>query len=314
MSAVFYIAAAVAVISTVMVITRLNAIHALLYLIVSLLAVAVIFFTLGAAFAAALEVIIYAGAIMVLFVFVVMLLNLGPQSTAQESRWLSRRSWIGPAILALILIGEQAFIIARGASRAPAAGPVGPKQVGIALYGPYLLGVELASLLLLAGIIGARRLGLEWGTEIEREGEKEKGRQGDRETRRQRIRRSFPCLLVSLSPLLPVSVSPLLLAMAPIPMEHGLLLAGTLFALGMIGVMVRRDIVFILMSLEIMLNATGLAFVTAGARWAQADGQVMYFFILSMAAAEVAVGLALTLKLRHEFRTLDADAASRMHG
>jgi NADH-quinone oxidoreductase subunit K len=101
--------------------------------------------------------------------------------------------------------------------------------------------------------------------------------------------------------------------MATVPMEFGLLLAGTLFALGMMGVLVRRDIVFILMSLEIMLNATGLAFVTAGARWAQADGQVMFLFILSMAAAEVAVGLALVLKLRRQFKTLDADAASTMH-
>jgi NADH-quinone oxidoreductase subunit K len=102
--------------------------------------------------------------------------------------------------------------------------------------------------------------------------------------------------------------------MASIPMEYGLLLAGTLFALGLIGVLARRNIVFILMSLEIMLNATGLAFVTAGARWAQPDGQVMYLFILSMAAAEVAIGLALVLKLRRQFKTLDADAASRMHG
>ncbi|HEY8461023.1 MAG TPA: NADH-quinone oxidoreductase subunit NuoK [Blastocatellia bacterium] len=102
--------------------------------------------------------------------------------------------------------------------------------------------------------------------------------------------------------------------MSTVPLEHGLLLAGTLFALGMIGVLVRRDVVFILMSLEIMLNATGLAFVTAGARWAQADGQVMYLFILSTAAAEVAVGLALTLKFRRRFKTLDADAASRMRG
>jgi NADH-quinone oxidoreductase subunit J len=190
MNAVFYIAAAVAVISTVMVITRLNAIHALLYLIVSLLAVAVIFFTLGAAFAAALEVIIYAGAIMVLFVFVVMLLNLGPSATAQESQWLSPKSWIGPVILALVLVGELAFIIARGASRAPTAGPVEPKEVGVALFGPYLLGAELASLLLLAGMVGAYHLGREWGVEIEREGQRgrETERQRDRETERQRDR------------------------------------------------------------------------------------------------------------------------------
>ena len=184
MNATFYIAAAVALISTVMVITRLNAIHALLYLIVSLLAVAVIFFTLGAAFAAALEVIIYAGAIMVLFVFVVMLLNLGPGATAQESHWLSPKSWIGPAILALILVGELAFIIVRGSLRAPAAGPVEPKQVGVALFGPYLLGVELVSLLLLAGMVGAYHLGRDWGVEIEREGDRGTGGQGDKETRR----------------------------------------------------------------------------------------------------------------------------------
>lgn len=188
MNAVFYIAAAVAVISTVMVITRLNAVHALLYLIVSLLAVAVIFFTLGAAFAAALEVIIYAGAIMVLFVFVIMLLNLGPHATAQESQWLSPKSWIGPAILALVLVGELAFIITRGASRAPSAGPVEPKQVGVALFGPYLLGVELVSLLLLAGMVGAWRLGREWGVEIERE--EDRGTEGWREgeTERQKDR------------------------------------------------------------------------------------------------------------------------------
>ncbi|HEV2664175.1 MAG TPA: NADH-quinone oxidoreductase subunit J [Blastocatellia bacterium] len=185
MNAVFYIAAAVAVISTMMVITRLNAIHALLYLIVSLLAVAVIFFTLGAAFAAALEVIIYAGAIMVLFVFVVMLLNLGPSATAQESQWLSPKSWIGPAILALVLVGELAFIIARGASRAPSAGPVEPKEVGVALFGPYLLGAELVSLLLLAGMIGAYHLGREWRVEIERERDKGARGQGDKETRGQ---------------------------------------------------------------------------------------------------------------------------------
>jgi NADH-quinone oxidoreductase subunit J len=182
MNAVFYIAAAVALISTMMVITRLNAIHALLYLIVSLLAVAVIFFTLGAVFAAALEVIIYAGAIMVLFVFVVMLLNLGPSATAQESQWLSLRAWIGPAILALVLVGELAFIIARGSLRVPAAGAVEPKQVGVALYGPYLLGVELASLLLLAGMVGAYHLGREWGVEVERQGDKGTRGQGEGQT------------------------------------------------------------------------------------------------------------------------------------
>ena len=102
--------------------------------------------------------------------------------------------------------------------------------------------------------------------------------------------------------------------MAAIPMEHGLILAGILFVLGLIGVLVRRNVIFILLSIEIMLNAAGLAFVVAGSRWGQADGQVMFIFILTMAAAEVSVGLALVLQLHHRFKTLDADAANQMKG
>ena len=101
----------------------------------------------------------------------------------------------------------------------------------------------------------------------------------------------------------------------PIPMEHGLLLAAVLFALGLAGVLVRRNIIFMLLSIEIMLNAAGLAFVVAGARWEQPDGQVMFIFILTMAAAEVSVGLALVLQLYHRFKTLDVDArAAEMRG
>jgi NADH-quinone oxidoreductase subunit K len=92
------------------------------------------------------------------------------------------------------------------------------------------------------------------------------------------------------------------------------MLAGILFALGVVGLLVRRNLVFILMSIEIMLNAAGLAFVTAGARWGQADGQVMFIFILAMAAAEVSVGLALVLQVYHQRQSLDADAVSDMKG
>jgi len=99
-----------------------------------------------------------------------------------------------------------------------------------------------------------------------------------------------------------------------VPMEHGLFLAAILFVLGFAGVLVRRNIVFMLMSIEVMLNAVGLAFVVAGARWGQVDGQVMFIFILTMAAAEVSVGLALVLQLYHSFKTLDVDAASKMRG
>ncbi len=96
--------------------------------------------------------------------------------------------------------------------------------------------------------------------------------------------------------------------------RDGLALAGILFALGLIGVLARRNVIFVLMSIEIMLNASGLAFIVAGARWGQADGQVMFLFILAMAAAEVAVGLALVLQLYHRFRTLDVDAAGELRG
>lgn len=102
--------------------------------------------------------------------------------------------------------------------------------------------------------------------------------------------------------------------MAEIPMHHGLILAGALFTLGLLGVLVRRNALFLLISLEVMLNAAGLAFVVAGARWGAADGQVMFLLILALAAAEVAVGLALVLQLFRRLGTLDSDAAGRMRG
>ncbi|MDI3461672.1 MAG: NADH-ubiquinone oxidoreductase chain K [Nitrospira sp.] len=99
-----------------------------------------------------------------------------------------------------------------------------------------------------------------------------------------------------------------------IPLTHGMLLAGVLFVFGLIGLLVRRNLIFMLMSIEIMLNASGLAFIVAGAHWGQADGQVMFLFILTLAAAEVSVGLALVLQLYRHFKTLDADAMSRLWG
>jgi len=100
--------------------------------------------------------------------------------------------------------------------------------------------------------------------------------------------------------------------MADIPMTYGLILAAVLFVLGLAGVLVRRNIIFLLASIEIMLNAAGLAFLVAGAHWGQADGQVMFIFILAVAAAEVSVGLALALKARRRFGTLDVDAMSKL--
>ncbi len=98
------------------------------------------------------------------------------------------------------------------------------------------------------------------------------------------------------------------------PIDEGLLLAAILFAIGLVGLLVRRNVIFILLSVEIMLNAAGLAFVAAGSLWRQADGQVMFLFVLATAAAEVSVGLALVLRLYGRLKTLDADSASRMRG
>lgn len=159
MEAAFYLSALVALVATVLVIIGLNAVHALLYLIVSLLAVALMFFVLGAPFAAALEIIIYAGAIMVLFIFVVMMLNLGEEAAAQESRWLTPGIWLGPSILSAILLMELLYLLISGPGDLAGRVEVDAKSVGIALYGPYLLAVELASMLLLAGLVGAYHIG-----------------------------------------------------------------------------------------------------------------------------------------------------------
>jgi NADH-quinone oxidoreductase subunit J len=159
MVTIFYLAGTLAVIATLLAITQRHAVHALLYLIVSLLAVAVDFYALGAAFVAALEIMIYAGAIMVLFVFVVMMLNVAEHAMEVEREWLKPRNWLGPSVLSLILLGELAYCTVTSGSTPSPANAVGPKQVGVALFGTYWIGVELASLLLMAGLIGAFHLG-----------------------------------------------------------------------------------------------------------------------------------------------------------
>ena len=158
----FYLMALVAIVSTIRVVTNANPVHALLSLIVSLLAVAGIFMIVGAPFAAALEIIVYAGAIMVLFVFVVMMLNLGQETVEQESKWLTSDAWAYPAMLSFILgltlvwmlNGEYTTISAPMGLEI-----VGPKAVGQALFTHYLLLVEVAAMLLLAALVAAYHLG-----------------------------------------------------------------------------------------------------------------------------------------------------------
>jgi len=163
MSTAFYIAGAVAIISTLLAITRINAVHALLYLLVSLLSVALIFLFLGAPFVAAFEVIIYGGAIMVLFAFVVMMLGLGRKAMAQERGWLTLRVWLGPALLTAVLIIELFYVVYSGPFPAIRVVPTTPQDVAVRLFGPYLLGVELVSVVLLLGLVGAFHLAYQLG-------------------------------------------------------------------------------------------------------------------------------------------------------
>lgn len=161
MEIVFYLAGLVAVAATLRVITHTNPVHALLYLIVTLLAISAVFFSLGAYFAGALEIIVYAGAIMVLFVFVVMMLNLGNVVQQQERAWMKPSVWIGPGLMSLVLLVVLIIAIRSLSDQDISGEMVDAKVVGISLFGPYVLAVELASMLLLAGLVVAFHIGRE---------------------------------------------------------------------------------------------------------------------------------------------------------
>jgi len=159
MPLLFYISSFIAILATIMVITRYSPVHALLYLVVSFLAIAVIFLSLGAPFAAALQVIIYAGAIMVLFLFVTMMLNLGKQTALQEKEWLQLKVWIGPSLLALLLLAEMIILLLQPSSASMSFAVVTPRQVSMSLYGEYIIAVELVGFLMMTGIVGAAHIG-----------------------------------------------------------------------------------------------------------------------------------------------------------
>ncbi len=159
MNFIFYFNSILAIVATILAITRINAVHALLYLILSFLSVAMVFYSLGAIFIAALEVIVYAGAIVVLFIFVIMMLNPGPREEKQEKQWLILRAWLLPTSIAILLLAELLIIFAELPEVDIPTKLILPNKVGLTLFGPYLLGVELASVLLLAGLVGAFHLG-----------------------------------------------------------------------------------------------------------------------------------------------------------
>lgn len=159
MEATFYIASAIAVLATIMVITRYNMVHALIYLIISFLAISIVLFVLGAPFIAALEIIIYAGAIVVLIIFVIMMLNLRQETVDQEKTWLTKEIYIVPAILSVVLLVEIVYIIMSAETTMLDQPTIDATAVGLSLYGPYVIGVELSGILLMSGIVGAYHLG-----------------------------------------------------------------------------------------------------------------------------------------------------------
>jgi NADH-quinone oxidoreductase subunit J len=158
MIALFYLAAAFTLLTTALAITRANPVHALLYFVLSLLGMGVIFFDLGAPFAAALEVIVYAGAIMVLFLFVIMMLSLDKSAIRREREWLARPIWVAPILLASLLGLELARVLLHGGGQVEPRS-ISPQAVGVRLFTQDLAAVELASMLLLAGLVGAFHLG-----------------------------------------------------------------------------------------------------------------------------------------------------------
>jgi NADH-quinone oxidoreductase subunit J len=159
MELLFYISSVIAILATIMVITRHHPIHALLYLVVSFLAIAMIFVAIGAPFVGVLEVIIYAGAIMVLFIFVVMMLNLDKVTSEQEKQWLKPNVWIGPSVLSILLLGEMIYLLLQTGHPVSDLHIVEPRQVSLSLFGKYVIAVELTGFLLMAGIVGAAHIG-----------------------------------------------------------------------------------------------------------------------------------------------------------
>ena len=159
----FYSLAAVAIFASLRVVTQANPVHAILSMIVSLLAIAGIFFVLGAPFAGALEIVVYAGAIMVLFVFVIMMLNLGMSDDEREERWLDAGTWALPTGLTIIIAVVLYAMIGLNHDEAAMIGgsTISAKAVGTVLFTKYVMLIEVAALLLLAALVAAYHLGKE---------------------------------------------------------------------------------------------------------------------------------------------------------
>ena len=258
----FYSLAIIAVVSAVLMITRRNPVLAAIYLVLNFFCLGGLYLTLNAQFIAVIQVLVYAGAIMVLFLFVIMLLNLGDEQRLQEQ--LNVRKYIAVG-LSIALLGELVYIVfditdLLPPSQREKAIEIGTVQIiGKELYTRLLFPFEITAILLLTAIVGALILA------------------------KKRLEKNM------------------------IPTEHYLVLSAVLFIIGVLGVLVRSNAIVVFMSIELMLNSVNLTLVTFSAHLADTTGQMLVFFVMTVAAAEAAVGLAIIIALFRNKKTVDLE-------
>ena len=268
----FLILAIVAIASALGMLISRNAIYSALFLVMNFMTIAIFFLLLDAPFIAVAQVSVYTGAIMVLFLFVIMLL--GAERAAGQTQAIQWQRPLAVA-LAIILLLEAAYILLGQRGITPlVTGQLpqdfgSPSLVGSNLFSNYLLPFEITSVLLLVAMIGAIVL-----TKIE----KKKWRE------------------------------------IMLPINYYLGLAIILFIIGALGVLVRRNAIVIFMSVELMLNAANLAFVAYARYWHAMSGQIFVFFIMTVAAAEVAIGLALIVTIFRTKDSIDVDQINTLKG
>ena len=263
----FYCIGALMVVSTALAVTRSHMVHAVLYLVLSFFGSAILFYLLGAPFLAALEVIIYAGAIMVLFLFVIMMV----QVRKPPGMFFPKRQLVPALLIGIAFLSSWGVImhVATIGRVTLLAGQILPKSFGQLIFVNHWLAVEIASLLLLVALIGAYMLGHQYSSTI-----------------RKRKRRD---------------------AMI-VPLNHVMMLSAVLFALGLFCVLTRRNLIMMLLGIEIMLNASSVAFVGSALYWRQIEGQAVVLFVLAVAATEVSVGLAVIMGVYRRTHSMDPDS------
>ena len=267
----FYAFAALLLAAAVAVVLHPQPIYSVLSLLVVMFCLASLFVMLHAYFVAALQMLLYAGAVLVLFLFVIMLLNLEPEALARTRRLTLRT--VGPvaALWLFILLARIATHAGMDLPLAAAPASLGTVEAtGRALLTTYAIPFELTSFLILAAIIGAVTLG------------------------KQESSRSTPSRRHAITAQM-------------IPLTHYLIVSALLFAIGIAGIMMRRNVLMILLCIELMFNAANLAFVAYARAWGDVGGQVIVFFVITVAAAEITVGLAIAILLSRRLKTLNAD-------